>query len=84
MYMCVRDIEFAYFYIFLLNFWNFSDSVIFFLNFIIGCEKRIMMMYRQHGLQKKYCKAEQYRSGAWGQAETSLKIVDLSWKYQKK
>ena len=46
--------------IFLLNFWNFSDSVIFFFNFIIGCEKRIMMMYRQQSLQKKYCKAEQY------------------------
>jgi hypothetical protein len=60
--------------IFLLNFWNFSDSVIFFLNFIIGCEKRIMMMYRQQGLQKKYCKAEQYCFGAWGQAETSLKM----------
>ena len=69
--------------IFLLNFWNFSDSVIFFLNFIIGCEKRIMMMYRQQGLQKKYCKTEQNCFGAWGQAETSLKIVDLNWKYQK-
>ncbi len=78
MYMCVRDIEFAYFYIFLLNFWNFSDSVIFFFHFITGCEKRIMMMYRQQGLQKKYCKAEQYYFGARGQAETSLKIVDLS------
>ena len=33
--------------IFLLTFWNFSDSVICFLKFIIGCEKRIMMMYRQ-------------------------------------
>jgi hypothetical protein len=41
-----------------------------------------MMMYQQQGLQKKYCKAEQYCFGAWGQAETSLKIVDLSWKYQ--
>ena len=46
--------------IFLLNFWSFSDSVIFFFHFIIGCEKRIMMMYRQQGLQKKFCKAEQY------------------------
>ena len=42
-----------------------------------------MMMYRQQGLQKKHCKAEQYCFGAWGQAETSLKIVDLSWKYQQ-
>jgi hypothetical protein len=42
-----------------------------------------MMMYRQQGLQKKYCKAEQYCFGVWGQAETSLKIVDLSWKYPK-
>ena len=49
---------------FVLNFWNFSDSVIFLLNFIIGCEKRIMMMYRQQGLQNKYCKAEQYCFGA--------------------
>jgi hypothetical protein len=30
--------------IFLLNFWNFSDSVIFFFHFIIGCEKRIMII----------------------------------------
>ena len=37
-----------------------------------------MMMYQQQGLQKKYWKAEQYCFGAWGQAETSLKI----WKYQ--
>jgi hypothetical protein len=36
----------------------------------------------QQGLQKKYCKSEQYRFGAWGQAATSLKIVDLSWKYK--
>ena len=51
--------------IFLLNFWNFSHSVIlFFFHFITGCEKRIMMMYRQQGLQKKYCKAEQYCFGA--------------------
>jgi hypothetical protein len=35
-----------------------------------------MIIYRQHGLQKKYCKAEQYCFGARGQAETSLKIVD--------
>jgi hypothetical protein len=35
-----------------------------FFHFITGCEKRIMMMYRQQGLQKKYCKAEQYCSGA--------------------
>ena len=69
--------------IFLLNFWNFSDSVIFFFHCIIGCEKRTIMMYRQQSLQKKYCKAEQYCFGAWGQAETSLKIVDLSWKYPK-
>ena len=46
--------------IFLLNFWSFSDSVEFVFHFIIGCEKSIMMMYRQQGLQKKYCKAEQY------------------------
>ena len=38
--------------IFLLNFWNFSDSVIFKKKIIIGCEKRIMMLYRQQGLQK--------------------------------
>jgi hypothetical protein len=50
--------------IFLLNFWNFSDSVIFFSHLIIGCENRIMMMYRQQGLQKKYCKVEQYCFGA--------------------
>ena len=64
--------------IFLLNFWNFSDSVIFFFHFITGCENRIMMMYWQQGLQKKYCKAEQYCFGVSEQVETSLKIVDLS------
>ena len=69
--------------IFLLNFWNFSDDVILFFHFIIGCEKRIMMMYLQQGLQEKFCKAEQYCFGVWEQAETSLKTVDLSWKYQK-
>ena len=69
--------------IFLLNFWNFSDIVIFFFHFI-NVKRRIMMMYRHQGLQKKYCKAEQYYFGARWQAETSLKIVDLSWKYQKK
>jgi hypothetical protein len=41
------------------------------------------MMYRQQGLQEKFCKAEQYCFGARGQAETSLKIVDFSWKYPK-
>ena len=78
MYTCVRDIEFAYFYDFSIEILNFSDSMIFFLNFIIGCEKRITMMYRQQGLQEKFCKAEQYYFGARGQAETSLKIVDFS------
>jgi hypothetical protein len=37
---------------FLLIFWNFSDTVIFFLNFIIGCEKRIMMMYRHRASKR--------------------------------
>jgi hypothetical protein len=40
-------------------------------------------MYWQQSVQKKYCKAEQYCFGAWGQAETSLTILDFSWKYQK-
>ena len=35
-------------------------------------------MYRQQGLQEKFCKAEQYYFDARGQAETSPKIVDLS------
>jgi len=61
--------------IFLLNFWNFSDSVIFFFHFITGCEKRIMMMYRQQGLQKKYCKAEQDCFGA----EDRLKLLSKLW-----
>ena len=79
MYMCVRDIEFAYFYDFSIDFLKlFRQCDIFFFHFIIGCEKRIIMMYWQQGLQMKYCKAEQYCFGAWGQAETSRKIVDLS------
>ena len=49
--------------IFLLNFWNFSDDVILFFHFIIGCEKRIMMMYLQQVLKEKFCKAEQYCFG---------------------
>ena len=59
MYMCVRDIEFAYFYDFSIEFLKlFRQSDIFCFHFIIGCEKRIMMY------QKKYCKSEQYRFGA--------------------
>ena len=81
MYMCVRDIEYAYFYDFSIEFLELFRQCDIFFHFITGCGKRIMMMYRQQGLQKKYCKAEQYYFGAWGQAETSLKIVDFSWKY---
>jgi hypothetical protein len=82
--MFVRDIEFAYFYDFSIEFLEFFRQCdIFFFHFITGCEIRIMMMYQQQGLQKKYCKAKQYYFGAWGQAETSLKIVDFSWKYPK-
>ena len=77
-YMCVRDIEFVYFYDFSIGFLELFRHCDFFLYFSLGCERRIMMMYRQQGLQKKYCKAEQYCFGARGQAETSLKIVDLS------
>ena len=36
MYMYVRDIKFAYFYDFSIEFWNCFDSLIFILNFIIG------------------------------------------------
>ena len=35
MCMCVRDIEFVYFYDFSIEFWNCSDSVIFVFHFII-------------------------------------------------
>jgi hypothetical protein len=39
--MCVRDIEFTYFYDFSIECWNFSDSVILFcFHFIIGNEKK--------------------------------------------
>ena len=82
MYMCVRDIEFAYFYDFSIEFLELFRHCDNFFSFYY-CGKRIMMMHQQQGLQKKYCKAEQYFFGAWWQAETSLKIVDLSWKYQK-
>ena len=65
MHMCVRDIEFAYFYDFSIEFLElFPQCDIIFFHFITGCEKRIMMMYRQHDLQKKYCKTEQYCFGA--------------------
>jgi hypothetical protein len=37
--MCVRDIEFAYFYGFVIECWNCSDSVIYIFHFIIGYEK---------------------------------------------
>ena len=49
--------------IFLLNFWNFFDDVILFFHFIIGSEKRIMMMNLQQGLHEKFCKVEQYCFG---------------------
>jgi hypothetical protein len=62
--MCVRDIEFAYFYDFSIEFFELFRQCDICFHFIIGCEKRIMMMYRQQGLQKKYCKAEQYCFGA--------------------
>ena len=39
MYICVRDIEFTYFYDFSIECWNCSDSVIYFFHFIIDCEK---------------------------------------------
>jgi hypothetical protein len=84
MYMCARDIEFAYFYDFSIECLELFRVWYFVFHFIIGCEKRSMMMYRQQGPQKKYCKAEQYCFGAWGQVETSLKIVDLIWKYKIK
>ena len=65
MYMCVRGIEFAYFYDFSIEFLEFFRQCdIFFFHFITGCEIRIMMMYQQQGLQKKYCKAKQYYFGA--------------------
>ena len=42
--MCVRDIEFAYFYDFSIEFLKlFRQCDIFCFHFIIGCEKRIMM-----------------------------------------
>jgi hypothetical protein len=65
MYMCARDIEFAYFYDFSIECLElFRQCDIFYFHFIIGCEKRFIKMYRQQGLQKKYCKAEQYCFGA--------------------
>jgi hypothetical protein len=83
-YICVLGIShFPISTIFLLNVWNFSDDVILFFHFIIGYEKRIMMMNLQQGLHEKFCKVEQYYVGVWEQAETSLKTVDLSWMYQK-
>ena len=78
MYMCVRDIEFAYFYDFSIEFLELFRQCDIFFSILLCCEKRIMMMYRQQGLQRKYCKAEQYCFGDRGQTETSLKIVDLS------
>jgi hypothetical protein len=58
-------------------------TVIFFFSFYYRLWKKNYDDVPQQGLQKKYCKAEVYCFGAWGQAETSLKIVDLSWKYPK-
>ena len=38
--MCVRDIEFTYYYDFSIECWNCSDSVIYIFHFIIGYEKK--------------------------------------------
>ena len=58
MYMCVRDIEFAYFYDFSIEFLKlFRQCDIFCFHFIIGCEKRIMM-YRLS--KKNYDVPSQY------------------------
>jgi hypothetical protein len=63
-YICVLGIShFPISTIFLLNVWNFSDDVILFFHFIIGYEKRIMMMNLQQGLHEKFCKVEQYYVG---------------------
>jgi len=35
MYLCVRGIDFFSFYDFDIGFWNFSNSTVFFLHFII-------------------------------------------------
>ena len=82
--ICVlSNIEFVYFYDFSFEFFKLFQQCDIFFSFYYRLWKRIIMMYRQQGVQKKYCKAEQYCFGARGQAETSLKIVDLSWKYKK-
>jgi hypothetical protein len=63
-YICVLGIShFPISTIFLLYVWNFSDDVILFFHFIIGYEKRIMMMNLQQGLHEKFCKVEQYYVG---------------------
>jgi hypothetical protein len=61
--------------IFLFNFWNFSDDVILFFHFIIGCEKRIMMMNLQQGLHEKFSKVEQYCFAS----ENRLKLLSRLW-----
>jgi hypothetical protein len=63
MYMCVRDIAFSYFYDFSIEFLELFRRCDTFFHFIIGCEKRIMMMNLQHGLHQKFCKVEQYCFG---------------------
>jgi hypothetical protein len=68
--------------IFLLIVWNFSYSVIIFYHFIIGC-KNCYDDVPATGPPKEILQAEQYCFWAWGQPETVLTIVDLSWKYQK-
>jgi hypothetical protein len=84
MYMCIRDIELSYIYDFSIEFLElFRRCDIFLFIFIIGCEKRIVMMNLQQGLHEKLCKVKQKCSRVWEQTETSLKTVDLSWMYQK-
>jgi hypothetical protein len=78
MYMCVRDIELAYFYEFSIDFLELFRHCDIFFKFYYRLWKTNYDDVPAQGLQKKYCKAEQYCFVA-----SSLKIVDLSWKYQK-
>ena len=61
--------------IFLFNFWNFSDDVILFFHFIIGCEKRIMMMNLQQGLTRKLAR---WNNTAL-RSENRLKLLSRLW-----